>query len=423
MKNVLVFPCGSEVGLEVHRALTDSTHFNLFGASSIHDHGKFVFKNYTRTLPFIDDISFIDELNKLINQYKIDFIIPAHDSAVVKMATHEHEIKAVVVTSSAEACQTCRSKLKTYNIFKTLLATPYIYSLHEAIKFPVFLKPDVGQGSKGTYQADSKADIEFYLNKDPSLLILEYLPGKEYTIDCFTDKNGNLLLAKGRERARICNGISVNSKPVNDTRFQEIATIINNQLSLRGVWFYQVKERINGDLVLMEIAPRIAGTMALFRADGINFAQLSLFDRMGVSVKIIQNNLTIEIDRALSSTFSITNNYEYIYIDFDDTLIINNFVNIDIIKFLYQSKNIGKKIILISKHCKNIHDSLKKYAISELLFNDIIILNKNDRKCDYITNKNSIFIDDSFSERDEVFTKLNIPVFALDAIEALITSN
>ncbi len=35
MKNILVFPCGSEIALEVHRSLQYSTHFHLIGANSI----------------------------------------------------------------------------------------------------------------------------------------------------------------------------------------------------------------------------------------------------------------------------------------------------------------------------------------------------------------------------------------------------
>src|SRR4030067_1320385 len=288
------------------------------------------------------------------------------------------------------------------------------------MSFPIFLKPDAGQGTKGTYKANTIKEYEFYFKKDPTLLALEYLPGKEYTVDCFTDKNGTLLFAAGRERTRIYNGIRVNSKPVTDARFQEIAEIINKTLSFQGVWFYQVKERSNGELVLMEIAPRIAGTMALFRADGVNFIQLSLFDRMGIGISILRNNLDIEIDRALFSRFLIKNDYTCIYIDFDDTIIVNNSVNTNIMKFLYQSRNIRKKIVLLSKHKHDIKESLKKFAISELLFDEIIVLNENDKKCDCIANMNSVFIDDSFAERKQVFDKLHIPVFALDAVESLL---
>jgi predicted ATP-grasp superfamily ATP-dependent carboligase len=419
MKNVLVFPCGSEIGLEVNRALAYSKHFSLFGASSVDDHGKFVYKNYISGLPFIDEPNFIDQINKIIELYKIDFIIPAHDSVVLKMAENQSIIRAIIITSCVETCIICNSKRETYKIFEKIISTPKVYDLTEIISYPIFLKPDVGQGTKGTYIANAKEDIDFYFRKDPTLLALEFLPGKEYTIDCFTDKNRKLLFAEGRERKRIYNGISVNSKPINNPKFQQLAKAINQTLSFQGVWFYQVKERKNGELVLMEISPRIAGTMGLYRALGVNFMQLSLFDKMGIEVNILKNKLNIEIDRALFARFIYKENYSYVYIDLDDTIIIDNEVNTNVIKFLYQARNMGKILILLSKHKRNIRETLSKFAISELLFNEILLLDQNDNKVDYIKNRDSIFIDDSFKERKEVFDTLNIPVFSLDAIESL----
>jgi len=419
MKNVLVFPCGSEIGLEVNRALAHSKHFRLFGGNSVDDHGKFVYKNYIDGLPYVDSPDFIKKINEIIKENSIDFIIPAHDSVVLKLAENQDKINAVVITSCAETSKICRSKGKTYEFFNNLIPTPKVYERTEEKMFPIFLKPEIGQGTKGTYRVETEEEISFYLKKDPTLLVLEYLPGDEYTVDCFTDRNGNLLFAEGRKRIRINNGISVNSKQVNNPRFQEIAKIINKTLSFQGVWFYQVKERENGELVLMEIAPRIAGTMALFRVMGINFIELSLFDRMSVDVSILNNKLDVEIDRALFARFSNTETYDYIYIDFDDTIIVENEVNTDVMKFIYQARNTGKKIILLSKHSKNIRETLTSFAISELLFEEIIVLRENQNKSDFIREMNSIFIDDSFAERKRVFETLKIPVFSLDAIESL----
>lgn len=420
MKNVLVFPCGTEIGLEINRALAHSTHFSLYGGNSIDDHGKFVYKNYIAGLPFIDAPNFIDEINRVVELYKIDFIIPAHDAAVLKMAENQHEINATVITSSADTCSVCRSKGVTYEMFENIIPTPKIFKQNEKMNFPIFLKPDVGQGSKGTYKVTTQEEVDFYTQKDPTLLALEYLPGKEYTVDCFTNKNGKLLFAEGRERVKINNGISVNSKQITNPKFKELAESINQTLSFQGVWFYQVKERANGELVLMEIAPRIAGTMALFRVIGINFIQLSLFDRMGFEVGILENNLDIEIDRALFARFSIKENYEYVYVDFDDTIIVNNEVNTEVIKFLYQARNRAKKVILLTKHKYNIEETLNKFAISPLLFNEIIVVQQTENKSNFIKNTNSIFIDDSFAERKDVFDTLKIPVFGIDAVESLL---
>jgi hypothetical protein len=419
LKNILVFPCGTEIGLEIYRSLKYSKHFRLFGGNSIDDHGKFVYSNYISNIPYVYDADFIERINSIIEENKINFIIPAHDSAIHVFSKNIKNINAKIIGSPFETCDICNSKYKTYNLFQNIIEVPIIYDLNN-VQFQCFLKPEVGQGSKGTYVAQSVEDIIYHIKRDPSLLILEYLPGKEYTVDCFTDRHGNLKYSRARERSRILNGISVNSKPVDRIDFQHIAEKISKVLTFRGVWFFQVKERKDGTLVLMEISPRIAGTMGLFRNLGVNFIEMSLFDAMNCDIKVIENKFHIEIDRALQSRYSFKYYYEEVYIDLDDTILLGQSVNITAITFLYQCRNNGKKIKLITRHDKNVKETLKKYSIDETIFSEIIVLTKNDNKSDWIKKKNSIFIDDSFKERNEVYENIGIPVFGVDALESLI---
>jgi NADPH:quinone reductase-like Zn-dependent oxidoreductase len=82
-KNVLVFPCGSEIGLEIVKSLRKTIHFKIFGASSVDDHGRFVCKNYIENVPYVEDENFIKKINEIVKKHKIDFIFPAHDSVVL----------------------------------------------------------------------------------------------------------------------------------------------------------------------------------------------------------------------------------------------------------------------------------------------------------------------------------------------------
>jgi hypothetical protein len=43
MKNILIYPAGTEIGLEINRALKFQKDFKVFGANSIHDHSDYVF--------------------------------------------------------------------------------------------------------------------------------------------------------------------------------------------------------------------------------------------------------------------------------------------------------------------------------------------------------------------------------------------
>lgn len=422
-KNVLVFPCGSEIGLEIFKSLNASTHVNLLGGSSVSDHGEYVYKHYINNLPFVDDLDFLDKLNSVIDEYDIDYIFPAHDSVVLKLAQEKNEGKlhCDVITSSIATCEITRSKLETYRTFEGIIPTPKIFTEIDAIgqeDLPVFLKPEVGQGSKGTYLAKSINDVSFYFEKDPTLVFLEYLPGKEYTVDCFTSKNRELLFCEGRERKRIANGISVNSTRFNDDRFADIARKINDTLEFRGAWFFQVKESVKDELVLMEIAPRIAGTMGLERAKGANLPLLSLFDAMDFEVSIFENNYNIEIDRALENKYKHDIQYDHVYIDLDDLVIFEGKVSPIVIGFIYQCINNRIKTHLLTRHADNLNKTLEKYHLSAV-FDDIIWLKDSTPKSSYIKERSAIFIDDSFEERKEVSKTLKIPVFDAHMLESL----
>ena len=421
--NILVFPCGSEIGLEVHRSLRYSSHVVLFGASSTEDHGRFVYEKYTGDLPLIDDASLVARLSEIGTEHKIDAIYPTMDKVISVLKKSESTIGCKIISSNSETSDICLSKKLTYTLLEKTLAVPRTFpSPGDIEKFPVFIKPVIGYGSRGTCIAKSLPEVEMHLanHRSIDMLISEYLPGKEFTVDCFTDRHGTLRFSGARKRARVVNGISVNTAPVksDDRRFQDITCLINARMTLRGAWFFQVKENHEGDLVLMEVAARLGGSSSLYRNTGINFALLSIFDAFDIDVEIMKNDYGIELDRSLSSRYRIDLAYKTIYVDYDDCLLINGKINICLVSFLYAAFNAGKKIVLLTKHQKEISASLLESRMTSL-FDEVIVISKIDSKWRYINPQDAIFIDDSFSERAEVRRIHKIAVFSPDMVGCL----
>ena len=421
-KKILVFPCGSEIGLEIYRSLKYSRHFEVFGGNSVDDHGKFVFENYIGNIPFVDDKNFINSLRKIIKKYNIDAVYPTMDKVITTLVKNQKNLDCKIICSSLLTTQICLSKSKTYERFKDLVLVPKIYKeVSEIDSYPVFLKPDIGYGGRGIAKVNNKDELNFQFKKNPSLIILEYLEGEEYTVDCFTNRKGQLLFVGPRKRCRIRTGISVNTKTILDINgeFRRTAEIINSNLELQGAWFFQLKGDTYGNLKLLEIASRLGGSSGIFRLKGINFALFTLWDTFGYDVEISENDFQVEMDRALNCVFKYDINFDTVYVDFDDCLIIKDKINTKLVSFLYQCVNQNKKLILISKHNSELIESLKKSRLQNL-FDKIIHINKSDNKTKYITKKSAIFIDDSYTERLEVFNYCRIPVFGTDAIECLI---
>ena len=423
MINVLVFPCGSEIGLEVNNALKFDKHINLFGLSSVDCHAKMVYKNYIEGISFITKPTFMDELNKIIDDYKIDVLIPAYDDVILYLADRADDLHCKLATSSMETCDICRSKIRTYEKLADLSFIPKMYK-YEDIKeedLPLFAKPDIGQGSQGILKVEKMDDLKKIESVKDDYVISEMLPGKEYTVDCYTDKSGKILITSMRERHRIRMGISVNTTAMDATdEVKEIAKMINERIKFNGVWFFQVKKDANDKFKLLEIAPRVAGSMSTSRVRGFNFILNTVYESMGYDISPIPNFVKeVEVDRAFSNKYNVKVDYDYVYIDFDDTITYKETVNTEVIAFIYQCLNKGKNIILLTRHDKEIYESLKKYHIAESIFTEIIHIKDDTNKSEYIKHKNAIFIDDSFRERKDVSEKCDIPVFDIDGVCAL----
>lgn len=417
---VLVFPCGSEVGLEVFRSLAGDTHIELHGASSTpSNHGKYLYRNYVDGLPHVTNPAFLDAMNALVRSRGIDYLFPAMDSVALALAETQDRLACQVIGSPLETCRVCHSKHATYERFAKIVRVPELYhDLADVPRWPIFLKPDCSYGSRGTRVAESPEEARFFLAREKDLLAMEYLPGKEYTIDCFTDRHGSLLFAGARQRLRIQNGICVHGRRADNDIFRVFADTINARLRFRGVWFFQLKESHDGEMVLLEIAPRVAGTMSLHRNLGVNLAKLSVYDAMGLDVSILMNEFPIEVDRALTNRFHVGLSYRHVYIDLDDCLICEGIINVEVIAFLYQCVNRGITLHLVTRHAGSVRQTLKQTRM-ENLFDAILHLQDGQRKSEVIRHADAIFIDYSFAERTDVHDRKGIPVFAPDAIECL----
>lgn len=425
-KRVLVYPCGTEIGLEIYRAVHESIHFELIGGSSTYDHGSFVYQNHIDHLPFITDDSTgneVAEFNSRIAPYAIDFIYPAMDGVSYKFAEYKDLLSSTLIIPETETVKITRSKAKTYELLRADIEVPSVYHEEDPlIKYPIFMKPDVGQGSKNAKVIYNEQELKYELTKNSNekMLLLEYLPGAEYTVDCFTNEDGRLIYAGGRTRKRIKSGISVNAVAEVDPEFQRIAEIINSKFNQRGGWFFQLKRNAGGRYSLLEVASRIAGTSSFTRNLGVNLPLLTLhlFNHNKID-SIIKNDYTLELDRALYNKFKSDLQYDCVYLDYDDTLVTEGKVNTRIVAFLYQCINNRIPIILLTKHVGDLEEELITRRLGSI-FDEIIHIGSEEEKYQYIKGEKPIFLDDSYGERRKAKDMLGINVFDAHMMECLL---
>lgn len=421
--NVLVFPAATEVGLEIHRSLKDIRYITLFAACTYPGHSDFVYTNTIPYLPKLDDVKFVSHLQTVIAQYKIDVILPTTEEALFVLSNISEQLDSVIVTAPKETVKICRNKELTYQSLSGTDFLPKIFTAESIPAYPVIIKPKIGAAAIGFKKILNKKELlKYYLPERD--IICEYLPGREYTVDCFTDTQGTLKYISPRERVRTKNGIAMNSHTVPLSKeIETIAEIINNTLSMRSMWFFQIKEAESGKLKLLEVATRCAGTMCINRAKGVNLPLMSILDAMNMSSTVYTNpTVDVTVDRALYNCFNTSLKYQHVYLDFDDTLIIHDKLNLTALSFIYQCNERKIPVTLLTRHNSNLYEELNKRKICSALFNQIIILTEDQHKYSFIdSDVDSLFIDDSHREKSEINTHCpNCFVLGPESIDTLI---
>jgi carbamoyl-phosphate synthase large subunit len=420
MMNVLVLPSGTEIGLEIHEALRLRRDVTLFGAQSTdNSHAAYVFrKNFT--VPHYDDPAFLDEVNRLVTEHKIDYIFPAHDDVQIALAQSADRLRCALLSSPYATVAITRFKNATYDRLRGIVPIPHVYNAHEvgASDFPVFVKPDRGQGSQHAVLCRDKAALSAATsNGYGEMLICEYLPGREVTVDCFSDRDAGLLFVGPRERARTRAGISVRSRYLELPEAHEYARAISETFTFHGAWFFQLKERSPGEWVLLEVGARISGGATFTRMLGVNLPLLTIFEHRRLPLEILAHDLELTMDRAFISRFAFRLDFDELCVDFDDTLSIAGTPNFELIALIYAAKHAEKRILLLTRNEGSALAWLEDHALTGV-FDEIKMLDRTTPKTSFMTTR-SLLIDDSYAER-KACTDAGLLSFDVDATGALL---
>ena len=125
-------------------------------------------------------------------------------------------------------------------------------------------------------------------------------------------------------------------------------------------------------------------------------------------------------DRALVNRYQTDLEYSTVFVDLDDTLVLDGRVNVDVVRFLYQARNQGKRIVVITRHAGDPLETLRACPARR---------DCPTRSCTWTARRprrrpstaaDAILIDDSFGERKDVAERLGIPTFDTNMIEVLI---
>ncbi len=243
--------------------------------------------------PPVGTATYIDELLAICAAHGIGLIIPLTDLDLRSLARHREQFAAAgceIMIGPPETILLARDKILTSKFLCRIgLRTIRTLSLEQfRLKpfFPCFIKPIRGSASIGTSVLHSEVELNAHLSTFGNLMLLQdYVPGSEYTIDIYRTRDGKVPCVVPRQRLSIRAGEVEKAITVNDAELIEAGVRLGENLD--GVWGVvnaQCRRPPGGKAHFFEINPRFGGGAPLAIAAGANLPRYVLEEMLSIPV-------------------------------------------------------------------------------------------------------------------------------------------
>lgn len=271
-------------------------------------------------IPFAESPDFISRVLEICVSEKIDVVLPLVTRELLVLAQHRELFAKngiYVSVSDPEPLQTANNKYLLMKFCRdNNIPVPDFYLVHSLGEFhdaaknlgypgrKICFKPPVSNGLRGFRIIEDGQDRLYSLMNEkpnniyisytefvsicesgktfPELLVMEYLPGEEYSVDALAE-NGNFICAIPRSRDYIKMGISFAGTVIEDKQITGYSKRLIEGLKLNGNIGLQFRRDIAGTPKIIESNPRVQGTIVLCAAAGANLVYDAV--RLGVGEK------------------------------------------------------------------------------------------------------------------------------------------
>lgn len=269
--------------------------------------------------------SYIDCLYTICEHEGVDILIPFMSSELISLCLNKDKFREIGTEISVSNITSIKACIDKYSLYETMkengMEIPKckkfnsVESFKKAIEYigypnmPVCIKALNLSGSRGFRIIDgnkSKLDIflqekpnSVYTTKDdmiatlnenpcaiPDMMAMEYLSGEELSVDVLADK-GEVIYMCARLSKSIVASIPMESILIEEPIAYEIVRKVIKMLNYDGNADFDFKYNDNGEPVLMEVNPRIAATMAIFKEAGLNLPYLRIKQLLGEELPTI----------------------------------------------------------------------------------------------------------------------------------------
>lgn len=233
--------------------------------------------------------SWTELVYELCERHRIDVLIPTVNCELALLASARALFAAIgttIVLASENTLRMCLDNWALHRRCEGAVRVPDSMLADEDFdpfrpELPVIVKSRMGGGSRRIQLIERIDDLE-RIDRDGSLVVQEYLPGAEYSLDTLASSDGRVIAVVPRARLTVDSGMTVMGRTVRNQGLELTGKRIAKQIGLTSVASIQVKRASDGEPALLKVNPCFSGTMPLTMASGVNMPKLCVDDALGL---------------------------------------------------------------------------------------------------------------------------------------------
>ena len=243
--------------------------------------------------PLVGRIEYIPALLDLVVKHRIGLVIPLTDVDLRSLGRQRQRFSdagATVMIGDEADIRLCRDKAQTNELFGRAglgtIKTVLLKDFYEEPFYPCFVKPIRGSGGVATGVINNENELRVHVATYGDLLLVqEFVPGQEFTIDVYRDRQGVVRCVVPRQRlavraGEVSKGITVKDQDLIDTSVK-LAGLLG---SIWGVFCAQCRRQEGGRPRFFEVNPRFGGGAPLSIAAGADLPLYLIQEVLGLPI-------------------------------------------------------------------------------------------------------------------------------------------
>ena len=214
------------------------------------------------------------EILKIVEDEKIDLIVPLDCNGVLRLSKlKDYDLKAIshkIVCSPFSAAEKCTDKLKLQKFMEKYFPSYFPSPIENK---PFVKKPRFGFGSNGVEYGELFNPTDQTKEANKTVVFQNKLPGPEYSVDCYFNKNGKMVGASPRERLWVAGGEVLESTTVDEPVLIKMTKEIGEKIKIQGPGSFQYRLDEEKHFRLIEINGRLGGGATISIHAGLDIIQ------------------------------------------------------------------------------------------------------------------------------------------------------